>query len=693
MATFQTKTTSKDSPSSTVELQILAEYYFRKGNLTNARDIFIRLVENNQDQYMFCYYLGKIYYRLGDIGQAKTFLSQARTINPLHRQTLLLLHHCHSRTKDYIKAFECILDLYILAKEVKDQHIYYYEKRIKSTSRKIGNLTTEKKSELLKERVEALQNAFLQLEKHRKLMDDPGIKSKHTDELSPDLGASASQIDEDTFPPHEPTEAKIPASIDEDDQDDPFDEDDDSMIEDIQFDVYPDDKKEDPEGSEASFEKEFNTIKENIRSIDHTAPRLSDALPSQETTIVSDKIDQNETPVLTQDESTVVDDGSEHFKGEVIASIPQEPMDEQDITEADMESTQTEPNPSDSTDPAMEDNVEGQMKDNVEDRVADTSTDTPAPAPEAPKASPVDKTNPLNLKDALLQVAFLRQLNKPKLDKIAHFTSILEFQENEPVFQENDPVFGFHILLDGEISVMKGKEVLIKQNAPKIIDEDDFFRVNYRSFSVKASSPTQVLFFNKAGYQNLYQRDAATAIQFLWHFSQSLAQKIDDTIEEILLQSPNESFMEELDQKHEVSILRKLNDKEIQVLSSLFEPMSLKNKDKVFGKDEKRKAFYVILDGRVECSHPRRNPMVIEKGEYFGEMVFCGPGYPHLFDAHVSSDHASILQISHKQLTSLTQFSEEEQKFLADMLVRILSNKSKELRELLYQTRYLSKKG
>ncbi|MEZ4820742.1 MAG: cyclic nucleotide-binding domain-containing protein [Bdellovibrionota bacterium] len=179
----------------------------------------------------------------------------------------------------------------------------------------------------------------------------------------------------------------------------------------------------------------------------------------------------------------------------------------------------------------------------------------------------------------------------------------------------------------------------------------------------------------------------------MWHFTQSLAQKIDGCIEEILLQTPNERFMEELDQKHEVSNLRKLTDQEINAFSLLFEPIYLERQDKVYSAHDDRIYFYILVDGRIECTHPNRHPITIQRGEYFGEMVFCGPGYQHLYDAHVISDEATLLQISHKQLSGLSQFKEQDQKFLADMLVRILSNKNKELRELLYQARYLKNKG
>ncbi|MCB0271633.1 MAG: cyclic nucleotide-binding domain-containing protein [Bdellovibrionales bacterium] len=606
---------TQTADESNISLQILGEYYFRKGNLSVAKDIFIHLQQSDPQQYQHAYYLGKIFYRLGNVNKAVENLGQSRQINPLHRQTLLLLHHCYARLKQYSLAFECILDLYILAKEVKDQHIYYYEKRIKSTARKIEDFSTEKKASLLKTRVETLQNFFHSLEKQRGQNITQSTIKHPTEELSPDIESMKNfdEIeDEDTFPPADHSDAKnttheksIVSEIQEDYDDET------SLEDDIEFDIYP--------------------------ALDEGGPMLVQSLG---------------------DEQTMVDDHAmeDSSKKPALATVsePETPV----VTETPIVTE------------------------------ADTSSAPPSTHP------PVEATTTSkHLRDALLQVAFLRQLNKPKLDKIQHFTSILEFAPGETIFQEGDPVFGFHILLTGDVALQKGKETLHGVSAPRIVDEDDFFRVNYRSFSCTAQTPVEILFFNKAGYQNLYQRDASTAIQFLWHFTQSLGQKIDGCIEEILLQTPTESFMEELDQKHEVSVLRKLNDQEVKVLSSLFEPIHLKRKEKIFSQQENRKYFYVVIDGRIECSHPSRHPIVIQKHEYFGEMVFCGPGYPHLFEAHVISDHATVLQISQRQLTSLTQFEESEQKFLADMLVRILANKNKELRDLLYQTRYLKNKG
>ncbi|MCB1198706.1 MAG: hypothetical protein KDK51_10050, partial [Deltaproteobacteria bacterium] len=58
------ETMSKLPPEQSIQTEILGEYYFRKNKLNTALEIFLRLNKQDPYRYKYCYYLGKIYYRL-----------------------------------------------------------------------------------------------------------------------------------------------------------------------------------------------------------------------------------------------------------------------------------------------------------------------------------------------------------------------------------------------------------------------------------------------------------------------------------------------------------------------------------------------------------------------------------------------------------------------------------------------------
>ncbi|MEZ4820743.1 MAG: hypothetical protein R3A45_12995 [Bdellovibrionota bacterium] len=372
------ETMSKLPPEQSIQTEILGEYYFRKNKLNTALEIFLRLNKQDPYRYKYCYYLGKIYYRLGNLTNATDFLCKAKEINPLHRQTLLLLHHCYSRQKEYENAFECILDLYILAKEVKDQHIDYYEKRIRSTSRKIADFTLEKKAEYFKQRIKVLKAFFGQLEKNLDVFQTATFH--HTEELSPDMGRSIRPLDS--------------LSDFSDDQDD--------------------------EGTDP-----FALMQQS---------RIADG-DTGEVFIVEEgkrSMKMKMKMILNANRKCA-------FRRKSLASIYSEAQ---------------------------------------EAKVSPVLSDA-APIESLPHAT---AQSPAEMETHLARIAFLRQLPPAKLEKIQHYTSILTFQDGETIFAENDPVFGFHILLEGETEVRKGNENIHYYSSPNILDEDDFFRVNYRSF-------------------------------------------------------------------------------------------------------------------------------------------------------------------------------------------------------------------
>jgi|GEM_PF-3784912 len=533
-----------------VQTQILAEHYLRKGNLSHSLNIFQDLASQNPTHYAHHYYAGKICFQLGQMDKALDHLERARSINPLHRQTLLLIHHVYERKKYYEKAFECLLDLYVLAKDIKDQDILYYETRIRSVSEKIKNFSPEKKQARLKERLDFLRAFFIQLENQ--------------------LPHVASQDEASSFSPPDSSE-----------------------------------KQDDAMTYVQSFVPEQTLVE-----------------PSAKTLLAIQEAQAKENAALDQD--------------------LQNPSEQAPLIES--------------------------LQDADPDRV---ETD------DAPSAS----TH--NIAHALERVGLLRQVTRAKMDKIEHFTSQLTFEDGDIIFKEQDPVFGFHILVEGDVALCNGVSKIQHYSAPCIIDEDDFVSANYRSYSLISKGASQLLFFNKAGYQNFDQNDPNTIVSILWRFSKSLSLKIHGIIEQILSHTSNQGDIQALNMIQEFSKQRELKPEDVTFMSSIFDAQDYKKGDRLFSGKDERTFFYLVIDGNVTCSTDGIDPVNIQSNEYLSAFLFCGPGSTHNMTCEVASETAQIIPISHKQLSSFSQFDDAEQRQLADFILRILAQKCKEVRKLL----------
>lgn len=146
------------------KLFILGEFYFKKGNLEKAKELFIQLVETSPSSFPFRFFLGKIEYKLGNIDSAIENLEKTRVLNPFHKQTLLLLSKAYLEKSQYEHALECMVDSYLLCKEAKDGKIETSKKKIRTLTKKLPGMDDKQKTQLIKNRLQVLHQHLQDLE-------------------------------------------------------------------------------------------------------------------------------------------------------------------------------------------------------------------------------------------------------------------------------------------------------------------------------------------------------------------------------------------------------------------------------------------------------------------------------------------------------------------------------------------------
>ena len=146
-------------------LFILGEFYFKKGNFTSAKEIFTKLSSEAPESFPFPYFLGKIESSQGHYADAIPYLERTRSLNPFHKQTLLLLSKCYAQSAMYKEALECMVDSYLLCKETKDERIDAYKKEIRTLAKNLPGMDDAQKNKLIKDRLHILHEQLLNLEK------------------------------------------------------------------------------------------------------------------------------------------------------------------------------------------------------------------------------------------------------------------------------------------------------------------------------------------------------------------------------------------------------------------------------------------------------------------------------------------------------------------------------------------------
>lgn len=155
-------------PSLAVDQQLftLGEFYVKKGNFPLAREVFSRLIQQSKPTSHMFHFLGKTELELGNLDLALTHLEKARLMNPFYKPTLLLLLQIHEQREQFSQSLECLVDLFLLSKEMADPRADKYKKRIRSMVKKISPpMSTAQKNLLIKERNHYLNQHLSLLEK------------------------------------------------------------------------------------------------------------------------------------------------------------------------------------------------------------------------------------------------------------------------------------------------------------------------------------------------------------------------------------------------------------------------------------------------------------------------------------------------------------------------------------------------
>ena len=167
--------------------------------------------------------MGRVEYRLKSYALAFGHLDRARQLNPLHKPTLLLLYVLYQKREEWSPALECIVDLFLLSKEVQDKYVPRYKKKIRELVAKITPpLDGKQKNLLIKDRNQHLNKILTVFENQIMKGFSPGpqkiepIPQEIQLELAPVTLAQSEPIDLPPFFMVEPVvESSAPADVTE----------------------------------------------------------------------------------------------------------------------------------------------------------------------------------------------------------------------------------------------------------------------------------------------------------------------------------------------------------------------------------------------------------------------------------------------------------------------------------------------
>jgi hypothetical protein len=233
-----------------------------------------------------------------------------------------------------------------------------------------------------------------------------------------------------------------------------------------------------------------------------------------------------------------------------------------------------------------------------------------------------------------------------------------------------------------------------------------------RFSSALSVQESDLLFIDKAGLANIFARERAVAIHFLWYFWKSLSLQIreaNDRMTSFFSQLPADgrktppppppsggrSTHVEIDKKMEVLHAKGLSVKELGHVARLSNEEVLNRDETIFREGDLGDRLYIVLEGSVRIS--KRIPGVgeetlalLKKGDFFGEMALVGQHHLRSADAVAQDQGTTLLVISREALREILSIDTDSAYQFLTILCRILSQRLLEMNEKIYQWRIMS---
>lgn len=337
-----------------------------------------------------------------------------------------------------------------------------------------------------------------------------------------------------------------------------------------------------------------------------------------------------------------------------------------------------------------------------------------------PQSEAVEEEDEKKLYDLAAQMKkhlIFRNMEDQDVLKIAKFTSELRVLQADYVYQEGDPIYGLYFVNRGKVEIQKatpfGPIIYAAFEKGSFFGDDNLLSGRERFTSAIAVQESDFLFLDKAGLANIFARERAMAIHFLWYFWKSLSLQIRESNDRMTSffaatseQVKKEIFAKEatrggvpthieIDKKLEVLQTKGLSSKELGHVARLSNEEVYNQGEAIFKEGDIGDRLYIVLEGSVLISKSipgvgEEALAVLRKGDFFGEMALVGQSHTRSADAHAQDQGTTLLVISREVLREILSIDTNSAYQFLTILCRILSQRLLEMNEKIYQWRLMS---
>lgn len=128
--------------------------------------------------------------------------------------------------------------------------------------------------------------------------------------------------------------------------------------------------------------------------------------------------------------------------------------------------------------------------------------------------------------DTLQQIPLFRHLEYKELVKVLNATRVRDFERGDVIIEERDLGDDFHVLVSGEVEVLKGGTRLTTLSERSHFGEMALVDRSPRSATVRAVRPTRTLSLSRRAFFHLVKTEPVLSSKLLWSFVQVLSHRL-----------------------------------------------------------------------------------------------------------------------------------------------------------------------
>ncbi len=150
-------------------------------------------------------------------------------------------------------------------------------------------------------------------------------------------------------------------------------------------------------------------------------------------------------------------------------------------------------------------------------------------------------------RDVLARMPIFARLAESELMRVMQVVEVRSFADGQTVILEGDKGDELLIVLSGAVTVMRGSEGMARLGPGEHFGEMALIRDVPRSATVLSDGPSEIMAVRRADFFEILRNEHQTAVKMLWQFLGILADRLDQTTNEL-----RDAKMKELEEDLEV---------------------------------------------------------------------------------------------------------------------------------------------